>query len=61
MKIVDIEKDTNVDLRNIRICKKKGATIDETQIVDGLVFSSLRPSKRAGGPTMMKNARIAVI
>jgi len=30
MNIVDIEKDKNVDLRDIRICKKKGGTIDDT-------------------------------
>lgn len=52
---------TNVDLKDIRICKKKGGTIDDTCIVDGLVFSELRPRRKAGGPTRMPNAKIAVI
>ena len=51
----------NVDLKDIRICKKKGGTIDDTCIVDGLVFSELRLRRKAGGPTRMPNAKIAVI
>lgn len=61
MRLVDIKTDHNVDLRNVRICKKKGGTIDDTSIVDGLVFSDLKPSKRAGGPSRKENAKIAVI
>jgi len=61
MSLVDIENDTNVDLNDIRIVKKKGGTIDDTAIVDGLVFSELKPSKRAGGPSRKENAKIAVI
>jgi T-complex protein 1 subunit delta len=40
LKIIDINKDTNVDLNNIKIAKKLGGTIEETTLVDGLVFSS---------------------
>ena len=40
MTLVDPEKDNNVDLRDIRICKKKGGTIEETSIVDGLDCAS---------------------
>ena len=61
MKISNPEIDRNVDLRDIFICKKKGGTIDDTEIVDGLVFSDVKPSRKAGGPTKMQNARIAVI
>lgn len=60
MSICD-KTDNNVDLRDIRISKKKGGTIDDTEIVDGLVFSDLRPRRKAGGPTRMPNAKIAVI
>lgn len=38
MQIVDIEKDCNVDLRDIKVVKKLGGTIDDTELVDGLVF-----------------------
>jgi T-complex protein 1 subunit delta len=61
MSIVDIKTDTNVDLKNIRISKKKGGTIDDTEIIPGLVFSNNRPRRKAGGPTRMSNAKIAVI
>ena len=60
MSICD-KTDNNVDLRDIRISKKKGGTIDDTEIVDGLVFSDLRPRRKACGPTRMPNAKIAVI
>jgi len=51
----------NVDLRDIKIEKKKGGTIGDTEIIPGLVFANLRPSRKAGGPTKMKDAKIAVI
>lgn len=40
MKIVDIEKDDNVDLNQIKIAKKLGGTVEETMLVEGLCFSS---------------------
>jgi len=61
MSIVDPKVDTTVDLRDIRISKKKGGTIDDTEIIPGLVFSNNRPRRKAGGPTKMANAKIAVI
>jgi len=39
LKLVDIEKDINVDLRDIKIVKKLGGTIDDTELIDGLVFT----------------------
>ena len=59
--IIDPKKDTNVDLRDIKVVKKKGGTIDDTEMINGLVFSNLKPSRKAGGPLRMKNAKIAVI
>jgi T-complex protein 1 subunit delta len=40
MKVVDIEKDYNVDLTNIKIAKKLGGTVEDTLLVEGLCFSS---------------------
>jgi T-complex protein 1 subunit delta len=40
LKLVDIEKDNNVDLRDIKIVKKLGGTIDDTELIDGLVFTN---------------------
>ncbi|PPD81011.1 hypothetical protein GOBAR_DD22060 [Gossypium barbadense] len=49
-----------VDLRDIKIVKKLGGTVDDTQLVKGLVFDK-KASHAAGGPTRMENAKIAVI
>jgi len=38
LRIIDIEKDINVDLRDIKIVKKLGGTIDDTELIEGLVF-----------------------
>jgi T-complex protein 1 subunit delta len=61
LKIIDTKTATNVDLRDIKIVKKLGGTIDDTSMVEGMVFPTLKPSKSAGGPTSMKNAKIALI
>lgn len=50
----------NVDLRNIRLIKKVGGTIDDTELVNGLVLT--QPAiKSAGGPSRMEKAKIAMI
>jgi T-complex protein 1 subunit delta len=49
-----------VDLRDIRIVKKGGGTIDDSEMVDGLVFEH-KASKAAGGPTKVVGAKIALI
>jgi T-complex protein 1 subunit delta len=40
LKLTNIEKDNNVDLRDIKIVKKLGGTIDDTELIDGLVFTA---------------------
>lgn len=49
----------NVDLRDIRIVKKVGGTIDDTELVEGLVLEQ-NVTAGAGGPIRMEKARIAV-
>ncbi|GME67134.1 unnamed protein product [[Candida] boidinii] len=51
---------TNVDLSDIRLIKKVGGTIDETQTVDGVVLTQ-NVIKTAGGPTRMEKAKIGLI
>merc|ERR1719197_963281 len=51
---------TNVDLRDIAVVKKLGGTIDETSLVDGLVFTQ-RARHSAGGPGKVANAKIGLI
>lgn len=61
MSVIDAENDINVDLRNIKIAKKLGGTVEETTLVRGLVFSSQKVSHFAGGPTRLQNPKIALI
>lgn len=51
----------NLDLRNILVSKKLGNTVDESMIIEGLVFPENRPSHSAGGPTMIKDAKIGIL
>lgn len=60
LKVIDPVKDTNVDLKNIRLVKKLGATIEETELVNGLVFTQ-KVAHGAGGPTRVANAKIGLI
>jgi len=60
LRVIDPDKATNVDLENIKIVKKLGGTIDDTQMVDGLVFTQ-GAVHSAGGPTRVENAKIGLI
>ena len=60
-KIIDPKTATNVDLNDIKIVKKMGGTIDDTELIKGLVFPDNRPSHAAGGPSEIKNPKIALI
>lgn len=60
LSVVDPAKPDLVDLRDIKIVKKLGGTVDDTVLVKGLVFDK-KVSHAAGGPTRMENAKIGVI
>ncbi|KAG8907415.1 T-complex protein 1 subunit delta [Tulasnella sp. 403] len=51
---------TNVDLKDVRIVKKVGGTIEDTVLVDGVVLNQ-NVLASAGGPTRMEKARIGLI
>ena len=51
---------TNADLKNVRILKKSGGVIDDSEMVDGLVLSQ-QAVKSAGGPTRIEKAKIGLI
>lgn len=61
LRIIDPLTATNVDLKDIRIVKKLGGTIEDTQLVEGIVFDKCKPSTASGGPSKVKDARIAVV
>jgi len=60
LKVIDPKVATNVDLKDIRVVKKLGGTIDDTELVDGIVFTQ-KSSHAAGGPTRVTNAKIGLI
>jgi T-complex protein 1 subunit delta len=51
---------SNVDLNFIRMVKVLGASMDETEMVQGLVLAQ-KASKMAGGPAKITNAKVALI
>lgn len=51
---------SNVDLRDIRIVKKVGGTIDDTELVEGLALNQ-HVLVNAGGPTRIEKAKIGLI
>lgn len=51
---------SNVDLRDVRIVKKVGGTIEDTELVDGVVLNQ-NVVVAGGGPTRMEKAKIGII
>ncbi|KAG5181994.1 chaperonin Cpn60/TCP-1 family [Tribonema minus] len=60
LRVIDAATATNCDLRDIKICKQLGGTIDDTELVDGLVFEK-GLKKTPGAPTRVENAKIGLI
>jgi T-complex protein 1 subunit delta len=51
---------SSVDLRDVRIVKKVGGTIEDTELVDGVVLNQ-NVIVSAGGPIRMEKAKIGII
>merc|ERR1719382_2363217 len=60
LKVIDPATATNVDLNNIRLVKKLGATADDTELVDGLVLPQ-KVARAAAGPTRVQDAKVGLI
>ena len=60
LKTIDQKTADNVDLKNIRIIKKVGGTIEDSEMIDGLVLNQ-PVVKSGGGPARMEKARIGLI
>jgi len=60
LKIIDPERDNNVDLRDIKIVTKLGGTVEDTEMVDGLVLDH-RISHFAEGVNRVEKAKIALV
>lgn len=51
---------SNVDLRDVRIVKKVGGTIEDTELVEGVVLNQ-NVVVAGGGPTRIEKAKIGLI
>jgi len=60
LKVIDPKTADNVDLKNIRMLKKLGGTIDDSEMIDGVVLTQ-QVVKSGGGPTRMEKAKIGLI
>ncbi|KAF2498497.1 t-complex protein-like protein 1 [Lophium mytilinum] len=60
LKVIDPKTADNVDLKSIRILKKAGGTIEDSEMVDGLVLNQ-QVVKSGGGPTRIEKAKIGLI
>lgn len=49
-----------VNLRDIRVVKKVGGTIEDTELIDGVLLNQ-NVAVAAGGPTRMKKAKIVIM
>ena len=49
-----------LDLRDIRVVTKLGGTVDDSEMVEGMVFDQ-KAAKAAGGPTRVENAKVALV
>eukprot|EP01099_Mayorella_cantabrigiensis_P000068 TRINITY_DN1034_c0_g1_i1.p1 TRINITY_DN1034_c0_g1~~TRINITY_DN1034_c0_g1_i1.p1 ORF type:complete len:544 (+),score=137.89 TRINITY_DN1034_c0_g1_i1:36-1634(+) len=60
LKVIDPKTAINVDLNDVKIVKKVGGTIDDTELIEGLVFEQRVPNT-PGAPTSVKDAKIGLI
>lgn len=60
LKVIDPAFADNVDLKDIRIIKKEGGTIDDTELIDGIVLTQT-VNKSANGPSRMEKAKIGLV
>jgi len=60
LKVIDPATATNVNIEDIRLVKKLGASVDETEMVDGLVLTQ-KIARVAGGPTRIQDAKVGLI
>ena len=49
-----------LDLNDIKVVTKLGGTVDDSEMVEGMVFDK-KAAKAGGGPSRMVNAKIALV
>lgn len=60
LSVIDPLTATNCDLNDVKIVKQVGGTMDDTELVKGLVLET-GAKRSAGGPGRVENAKIALI
>lgn len=60
LKVIDIDKGTNVDLKDIKLVKQMGGTVEDTQLIDGIVFAQ-RAQGPPDAPKKVQKAKIGLI
>jgi len=59
LKVTDPGKETSVDLKNIKVISSLGGTVEDTELVDGLVFTCRSAGSNA--PKRVEKAKIGLI
>merc|ERR1711993_40350 len=57
LKVIDPDRDNNINLKDIKVIQKLGGTVDDTEMVNGLVFQE----KAAGNVKKVEKAKIGLI
>ncbi len=60
-RIIDIKESSNVNLNDIKIVKKLGGTLEDIELVHGLVFPKNRPQSTGRGVKKIENPKIALL
>lgn len=61
LKVVDVNNPSLVDLRDIKVIPKIGGTVEDTELVDGLVLTQKTLSGSGGGVRRVEKAKIGLI
>lgn len=59
LKVTEPGRETAVDLKDIKVIRKLGGTVEDTQLIDGLVFT--QKSCNVNGPKRVEKAKIGLI
>ncbi|XP_071553797.1 T-complex protein 1 subunit delta [Temnothorax nylanderi] len=59
LKVTEEGKEVSVDLNDIKVIKKLGGTVEDTELIDGLIFT--QKSCNINGPKRIEKAKIGLI
>ncbi|EEB15125.1 Hsp60 protein, putative [Pediculus humanus corporis] len=59
LKVINPARNFNCDLKDVKVIKKLGGTVEDTELIDGLVFT--QKSSGVNGPKKIEKAKIGLI